>query len=148
MVLSPGDALYLPRGWLHSAEAQGESSLHLTIGILTYNWNELLREVVELATEEAWFREGLPVGFATDPDALAASLGERVAELRRFLDKVELGPVANRAPRRFWSNRPPLLDGQLRQLLALDELKDATVVRRRPGATCRLTSCRCRRIAS
>jgi cupin superfamily protein len=136
--LAPGDCLYVPRGFRHAARTAETASLHLTIGMLTYNWNELLREVVELATEEAWFREGLPVGFATDPDALAASLGERVAELRRFLDKVDLGPVADRATRRFWSNRPPLLDGQLRQLLALDELKDATVVRRRPGATCRL----------
>jgi lysine-specific demethylase/histidyl-hydroxylase NO66 len=61
-----------------------------------------------------------------------------VAELRRFLDKVDLGPVAERATRRFWSNRPPPLRGQLRELLALDELDDATELRRRPGATCRL----------
>jgi ribosomal protein L16 Arg81 hydroxylase len=136
--LAPGDCLYVPRGFRHAARTAEVASLHLTIGMLTYNWNELLREVVELATEETWFREGLPIGFAEDPDALAASLGERVAELRRFLDKVDLGPVADRAASRFWSSRPPPLEGQLRQLLALDELDDATVVRRRPGTTCRL----------
>jgi cupin superfamily protein len=137
--LAPGDCLYVPRGFRHAARTAETASLHLTVGMLTYNWNELLAEVVELATEEAWFREGLPVGFANDAEALTASLAERVAELRRFLDKVDLGQVAERAIRRFWSSRPPLLEGQLHQLLALDELDDASVVRRRPGATCRLT---------
>jgi lysine-specific demethylase/histidyl-hydroxylase NO66 len=137
-VLAPGDCLYVPRGFRHAARTAETASLHLTVGMLTRNWNDLLREVVELATEETWFREGLPVGYADDPDALAASLADRVAELRRFLDKVDLGQVADRATRRFWSARPPMLQGQLRQLLALDQLDDTTEVRRRPGTVCRL----------
>jgi len=136
--LGPGDCLYVPRGFRHAARTAETASLHLTVGISTHNWNEILREVVELATEEAWFREGLPVGFADDPAALTSSLAERVAELRRFLDKVDLDQVAGRAARRFWAGRAPLLGGQLQQLLDLDELDDATVVRRRPGAVCRL----------
>jgi bifunctional lysine-specific demethylase and histidyl-hydroxylase NO66 len=136
--LAPGDCLYVPRGFRHAARTAETASLHLTVGIPTRNWNEVLREVVELATEEAWFREGLPVGFAEDPAALARSLAERVAELRRFLDKVDLDRVAEGAARRFWAGRAPLLRGQLHQLLALDELDDDAVVRRRPGAVCRL----------
>jgi bifunctional lysine-specific demethylase and histidyl-hydroxylase NO66 len=136
--LAPGDCLYMPRGFRHAARTAETASLHLTVGIPTRNWDEVLREVVELATEEAWFREGLPVGYADDPAALAGSLAERVAELRRFLDKVDIDRVAERTARRFWAARPPLLRGQLRQLLALEELDDASVVRRRPGAVCRL----------
>jgi bifunctional lysine-specific demethylase and histidyl-hydroxylase NO66 len=136
--LAPGDCLYVPRGFRHAARTAETASLHLTVGMLTYNWNELLRQVLELATEEPWFREGLPVGFADEPQALAASLAERVAELRRFLDKVDLGEIADRAARRFWANRPPSLEGQLRLLLDLDELGDRTVLERRPGATARL----------
>jgi lysine-specific demethylase/histidyl-hydroxylase NO66 len=136
--LAPGDCLYVPRGFRHAARTAETASLHLTVGISTRNWNEVLREVVELATEEAWFREGLPVGFAEDPAALARSLAERVAELRRFLDKVDLDRVAEGAARRFWAGRAPLLRGQLHQLLALDELDDDAVVRRRPGTVCRL----------
>ena len=136
--LAPGDCLYVPRGFRHAARTAEDASLHLTVGMLTYNWNDLLREVLDLATEETWFREGLPVGFADDPAALEASLAERVAELRRFLDKVDLGRVADRAVNRFWANRAPMLRGQLRQLLALDRLDDTTEVARRPGATCRL----------
>jgi lysine-specific demethylase/histidyl-hydroxylase NO66 len=136
--LAPGDCLYVPRGFRHAARTAETASLHLTVGMLTRNWNDLLREVVELATEEAWFRESLPVGFANDPATLEGSLADRVEELRRFLDKVDLAKVADRAGRRFWANRPPPLEGQLRALLSLDELDDATVVRRRPGAAARL----------
>ena len=32
-VLRPGDALYLPRGYMHSAQALGEISAHLTVGV-------------------------------------------------------------------------------------------------------------------
>jgi bifunctional lysine-specific demethylase and histidyl-hydroxylase NO66 len=136
--LAPGDCLYVPRGFRHAARTAETASLHLTVGMLTYNWNDLLREVLDLATDETWFREGLPVGFADDPAALEASLAERVAELRRFLDKVDLTRVAEGAVNRFWANRTPTLRGQLRQLLTLEELDDATVLERRPGATCRL----------
>ena len=136
--LAPGDCLYVPRGFRHAARTAETASLHLTVGMLTYNWNDLLREVLDLATEETWFREGLPVGFADAPAALEASLAERVAELRRFLDKVDLTRVAERAVNRFWTNRAPMLQGQLRQLLTLDELGEATVLERRPGTTCRL----------
>jgi lysine-specific demethylase/histidyl-hydroxylase NO66 len=136
--LAPGDCLYVPRGFRHAARTAETASLHLTVGMLTRNWNDLLREVVELATEEAWFRESLPVGFANDPATLEGSLADRVEELRRFLDKVDLAKVADRAGRRFWANRPPPLEGQLRALLSLDALADATVVRRRPGAAARL----------
>lgn len=137
--LAPGDCLYVPRGFRHAARTAETASLHLTVGMLTRNWNDLLREVVELATEEAWFRESLPVGFADDPAALEASLAERVEELRRFLDKVDLAKVAEGAGRRFWANRPPPLEGQLRALLTLEELDDDTVLGRRPGATWRLS---------
>jgi JmjC domain len=136
--LAPGDCLYVPRGFRHAARTATDASLHLTVGMLTYNWNDLLREVVEQATEETWFREGLPIGFAEDPAALEAALGERVAELRRFLDKVDLGRAAERAANRFWSSRAPLLQGQLRDLLTLDELGTDSEVRVRPGATWRL----------
>ena len=54
-------------------------------------------------------------------------------ELRRFLDKVDLAKVADRAASRFWANRPPPLEGQLRALLTLEELDDHTVLPAGPG---------------
>ncbi|HEU4350197.1 MAG TPA: cupin domain-containing protein, partial [Actinoplanes sp.] len=45
VVLEPGDALYLPRGWLHAAQAQGERSLHLTVGIRALTRHALVEEL-------------------------------------------------------------------------------------------------------
>ncbi|WP_084108182.1 cupin domain-containing protein [Knoellia aerolata] len=40
--LSPGDCLYLPRGWLHSATALGGTSIHLTVGVHTWTRRHLV----------------------------------------------------------------------------------------------------------
>ena len=42
--------------------------------------------------------------------------------------------------RGFWSSRPPVLAGQLHQLLALDGLGDDTLLRRRDGSVCHLVA--------
>ena len=132
--LAPGDCLYVPRGFRHAARTAETASLHLTVGMLTRNWNDLLREVVELATEEAWFRESLPVGFANDPATLepAWPTGWRscaASSTRSTWPRWPTGPAA------VLGQPAAAARGQLRALLSLDELDDATVLRRRPGAT-------------
>ena len=44
-VLEPGDALYLPRGTIHAAEALGDTSIHLTVGIHPITRYELVRQL-------------------------------------------------------------------------------------------------------
>jgi len=64
--LNPGDCLYLPRGVMHDAENVGEEpSLHITVGLITKTWaNLLLESISELALSEPAFRRSLPAGFA------------------------------------------------------------------------------------
>lgn len=65
--LRAGDCVYIPRGLMHDAENVGdEPSLHITVGLITKTWADLLLEAVsELALEEPGFRRSLPPGFAT-----------------------------------------------------------------------------------
>ncbi|HEX8644571.1 MAG TPA: cupin domain-containing protein [Allosphingosinicella sp.] len=65
--LRAGDCVYIPRGLMHDAENVGEEpSLHITVGLITKTWADLLLEAVsELALEEPGFRRSLPPGFAT-----------------------------------------------------------------------------------
>lgn len=65
VVLAPGDALYLPRGWLHSAEAQGERSLHLTIGVRALTRYAIVEELLDLAAQDPRLRATLPFGKRT-----------------------------------------------------------------------------------
>ncbi len=134
--LAPGDCLYLPRGFVHAATAQQGASLHVTIGVHAVTAFDVLAAVVEQAAEHPAFRLPLPVGFARDPDALAGAVEACLAEAHRWLPSVDQAPVAEVLRRRFWSQRPPLLEGQLIQLVDLDRLDDRTVVTRRPGSVC------------
>jgi lysine-specific demethylase/histidyl-hydroxylase NO66 len=138
VTLEPGDCLYVPLGFPHAVWTEQSASAHLTVGVLTYKWKELLREAVLRVLDERAFEQALPPGFAEDPGAVAAAAAEQLAELRRRLGKLDSAQLAHAAAQRFWSSRPPILTGQLQQLLGLDTISDLSVVRRRAGSVCRL----------
>jgi bifunctional lysine-specific demethylase and histidyl-hydroxylase NO66 len=136
--LAPGDCLYIPQRFPHAARTAATASVHLTVGVVPTTWADAMRREVVSVVEDALSGEPLPAGFAADPAALTAGVAEQLAEVRRRLDKLDPGAIATAAADRFWSSRPPLLTGQLQQLLTLEEIGESTVVRRRPGAVCRL----------
>jgi bifunctional lysine-specific demethylase and histidyl-hydroxylase NO66 len=136
--LAPGDCLYLPQHFPHAAWTAATASVHLTVGVVPATWADALGPAVTAVVLDALSPAPLPAGYAADPAALTAGVAEQLGELRRRLDKLDPGAVAAAAADRFWSSRPPLLTGQLQQLLALEEIGQDTVVRRRPGASCRL----------
>ena len=138
VTLKPGDCLYVPAGFPHAVWTEQSASTHLTVGVLAYTWREVLREAVLRVLDEPAFGAPLPPGFADDPQAAAPAAAEVLGQLRRRLAELQPSQLGGAAARRFWSSRPPILAGQLQQLLALDEVSDATVVRRRAGSVCRL----------
>jgi ribosomal protein L16 Arg81 hydroxylase len=81
-VLSEGDALYLPRGWVHSARALDATSIHLTIGVSAVTGLDVARAVVDqLATIDA-FRKPLPLGGdPADQDEIIATVTKVMAEM-------------------------------------------------------------------
>jgi hypothetical protein len=136
--LGPGDALYLPRGFVHSATAQEGASLHLTIGVLALTVADAVRALVDEALEDPAFRASLPAGALADGATAAAAVAEVPARLAAWLAGSDAAAVGERLADRFWSGRTPLLTGQLLQVAGLDRIGDGTVVRRRPLAACRV----------
>ncbi len=136
--LRAGDCLYVPRGFLHSAEAQEELSAHLTIGVATTTWHDIVRDLVADMAEEPDFRRPLPAGYAQDTPTLVAGVEEVLARLRKWLDGVDADAVAAATVRRFLSARPPILTGQLHQLGMVEGLDDDSLLRRRDGTVCHL----------
>ena len=67
-ILAPGDCLYLPRGWLHSATALGGTSIHLTVGVHTWTRRHLvdalLARIGARLTDDVEGRRSLPIGAA------------------------------------------------------------------------------------
>lgn len=132
-VLEPGDALYLPRGFLHAATALGGVTVHLTLGIHAWTRYAVAQELVALALAELADDEGartsLPLGtsLATgelDTDVVAA-------KLRAAIDTLDPAAVAGRlqARRRDAQRAAPL--GPLAQHALAVRLTQSTTLRLR-----------------
>ena len=83
--LTPGDLLYLPRGYVHTTTTSAASSAHVTIGIDVYTWLDLAGEVMRQALTSPKFRAALPPGFSSRADRhpLAEELSSVLTELTR-----------------------------------------------------------------
>jgi bifunctional lysine-specific demethylase and histidyl-hydroxylase NO66 len=138
--LSPGDCLYLPRGFPHDAVAREEVSIHVTVGILASTWVDVWEHVLKDLSEHRPFREALPVGFARDPSALAEEMSIRLKELQAVVEEASGEPAASSFIESFWRTRRPFLAGQLGQLERLRSLEGEDLVRRRPRGVFRVST--------
>jgi bifunctional lysine-specific demethylase and histidyl-hydroxylase NO66 len=139
-VLEPGDALYLPRGWLHSAAAQDEASLHLTVGIKALTRYALVEALLDLAAEDPRLRATLPYGLdLADPEQVEPELTETVEALRDWLAGAAPGPVAGKLRARAWPAARPAPIRPLAQAEAIARLGPDDHVTTRPGLRWRLT---------
>jgi hypothetical protein len=138
-VLEAGDALYLPRGTIHAAVAQGETSIHLTIGIHPVSRYQLVRHLLDLAQDDAALRTSLPMGVdLADPAVLAAELADTVAALHARLDATAAVDVARRVGDNLMQRTRPEPVAPLAQLAAADALTADTRLRLRAGLRARL----------
>jgi hypothetical protein len=140
-VLRPGDALYLPRGWLHSAQAQGETSLHLTLGLRQPTRHTIVEALAALAAEEPGLRAGFAPGLdLTDPDQLGPELKSTVELLTGWLARVRPDEVAARLRPELWPAARPAPVAPVAQFAAAAGAGPDTMVRARPGLRWRLAT--------
>lgn len=136
--LNAGDLLYLPRGFIHEALTSEQRSIHITLGITAFTWQDLLAEAASVCREDVRFRRSLPTGFATAEDlrtAMAAELVGLAAELTR--PEAALRAV-DRMIDRFINTRRPISSERLFVAEQLAELDLRTMVVRRPEVLYRL----------
>jgi bifunctional lysine-specific demethylase and histidyl-hydroxylase NO66 len=147
-VLDPGDALYLPRGWLHAAEAlDGEHSLHLTIGLRAPTRHTVLEALVDLAIEEPALRAGLPLDMGLRPEGIGRGGTDVTSErwiagtmdaLRGWLDTVDPARVAERLRGRAWQASRPAPVRPIAQASAAAGVSTVDTVSVRSGLSWRL----------
>jgi len=135
--LGPGDALYLPRGFLHSAVAQGEVSIHLTVGVHPLTAYDLAREMIVAAADDRELRRSLPLGIdVTDPVALGEHIdvaAKRLAVAVGAAGRADIDKVARKVGGQQVGETRPAPLGPLAQLSALSEVTAATRLTLRPG---------------
>jgi ribosomal protein L16 Arg81 hydroxylase len=137
VTLRPGDALYLPRGWLHAATAEDEVSAHLTVGVHVTTRYALVEAVLAAVASDPRLRTSLPIGLdLADPASIAPHL-ELVREvLHEAIDTVDPPTIARAVRRRSWGGsrvepvRPLAVAAFARHLGSGDVVR----ARRGPGA--------------
>lgn len=82
--LKPGDCLYIPRGFLHGAETVERESAHLTIGILSYTWRDVIGALMGDVDHQVFLRESLPPGFARANEKLLEQIPAKLQEFARW----------------------------------------------------------------
>ena len=99
-VLAPGDCLYLPRGYLHAADALGDISTHLTIGVHTWTRHGVARTMLDRAlldlADDIDIRTSLPLGVRVDePAEIAADVEHVRARLIEAIGDLSAEDVAS-----------------------------------------------------
>jgi ribosomal protein L16 Arg81 hydroxylase len=132
--LHAGDTLYVPRGLVHDAPSLDETSLHATVGVLSYTWTDLLLEALASAVlSDSAFRHALPHDLLQpDFDRTAAHRACRDL-LARLSELVDTDAALDAFIQELIHSRRPRLYGQMAQLQALGSLTLNSVVARRPG---------------
>jgi ribosomal protein L16 Arg81 hydroxylase len=83
----PGDVLYLPRGWIHSATALGDYTIHLTIGVSAHTRAELAARMIGTLSASPALRTALPMSVdRMDAESLRSLVREASADLVEMLE--------------------------------------------------------------
>jgi lysine-specific demethylase/histidyl-hydroxylase NO66 len=141
-VLRPGDALYLPRGYLHAAEALGDVSVHLTLGVHPVTRYAIVEALAALAAEAVpELRASLPLGVdLADPEQVAPDLTATVEALTQWLAAADPADVAARVRRRAWTSARPEPIGPVAQARSVSTVDVHMRVRLRGWLRCALRS--------
>lgn len=115
-VLRAGDAVYIPRGMMHDADAHDEeASLHITLGLVSKTWADLVLESIsKAALETDGLRRALPPGYANrefDRGPARDQFREFIAELA---EKAELEEPLDIIAEDYLKSRTPDMAGIVR----------------------------------
>lgn len=140
-VLRPGDALYLPRGWIHSATALGATSVHLTIGMAAYTRADLVDALLREVGDNAALRRSLPLGIdLRDTEALEPIVAQTMHALVETLQQTDASRPAAVLADRFDAATRAEPVAPLSTLEALATLDASTPVRWRASLPVRVST--------
>ena len=129
--LEPGDCLYVPSGVIHDARSVDDASIHITLGLHTGHWCDLLKELSVRAEEDPAFRRPLPRALSGER--------EKIEFEEAFIRQVRL-LMARHAPAVLYAenpsiamaNRPGAERGRFIDLLKSHRISPGSVLCRRP----------------
>lgn len=121
--LTPGDFLYVPRGYVHDAMADDGISAHITIGILSFTWARFFSEVFPQLENFKEFREAVPFW----KDDLDEIIKQKTAALKNVLDELDFSMGVERLNAQYQKTQPQPVNNYFQSLLDINEFSEQTV---------------------
>lgn len=122
--LKAGDTLYMPRGFVHEGLTANSASMHITLGLLTYTWLDVLRLLADEAQDIPQCRESLPVENIGAPhfrERLPFLFGE-------ILNHANFEKIRDQLSGRFIKRSMSADDNRLHDILSLENINSRTIV--------------------
>lgn len=123
-ILEEGDLLYIPRGFVHEAKSNDSISAHITLGLFTYTYGDLLRLIVEDVEKEISFRKSLPENYEIDRDEFLRNIIE-------FLSNTDIQKSITKLQDLFLSKCLTDPTDRLMDYMTINSLNMKTVLRKR-----------------
>ncbi|MGN7783057.1 cupin domain-containing protein [Niabella sp. 22666] len=122
--LSPGDFLYVPRGYVHDAMADDGISSHITIGVLSFTWARYFNEIFPQLEEFKEFREAVPFwkGDLTEP------IKEKTESLRQKLSALNFDKGIERLNKSYQSAQPQPVHNYFESIRNISKLSADTTL--------------------
>lgn len=132
--LACGDTLYIPRGLVHDAISNDDTSAHITVGLLSFTWGDLMLEALSRTIlADAAFRRSLPAGFAAPGFDRRAAHDIFRTLTQRFAGAADGDAAIETFAKEFIDRRRPLLRGQMAQLAGLADIGPHSTLAHRPN---------------
>ncbi|MGP1352648.1 MAG: cupin domain-containing protein [Parasphingopyxis sp.] len=137
-VLRAGDAVYIPRGMMHDADAHDEeASLHITLGLVTKTWADVVLESIsKAALETDGLRRALPPGYANRDFDRGPATEQFRAFIAELAEKAELDEPLDIIAEDYLKSRTPDMAGIVRH--ASNPIADDQQYRADPSALYRI----------
>lgn len=135
-----GDVLYIPRGWIHEAVTDNQSSLHLTFGVHPPLLKDLLNAALEsLVDSHAVLREALPPGPLGQAEKRTALQKRLASALALFVEHASVLDAAALIDNELLKRGRSGGDGALfADMDALPGLNPDSLLERRRNVACRV----------
>ncbi|WP_032723507.1 JmjC domain-containing protein [Salinispora arenicola] len=139
LTLTAPAALYLPAGVRHAGVTCAQPSLHVTIGISPWTWQQAAHHIMDMALASMNLPGRLPAGALTGRTPIHRQVTDLTARLADTIRDLPPDTITAALTAGFIDKAPPPLSGQLQSVLAPSSVTDLSRVARRPGALATVT---------
>jgi ribosomal protein L16 Arg81 hydroxylase len=143
ITMRAGDILYMPRGVPHEAYTTDKSSMHITIGIHSTQWIDLItKSLLNLSQKHIELRQALPLGFLdSDIDLLTTDATlDFMNILKVGLQKENVSGALNILKEEFRTKEQPRPDGHFSSLDQLNKIDLNSQLCKREGMSSKVTN--------